>query len=381
MEYLHQSSFPATKSELEIFSVPPTQTAISHSYQVEYRPTSSIEKGDSFEILVPASDDFTDLQATMIDLIVGTVNTSQASNRYHYQSWFEDTLFRVKNKIDSGRMDESDSTRIANGIFDLYFRMHLPLCEQDKLLINAVPISFRFNKSPEGFPLIKTDATDTESYQVQLNAITLHIRRVKLFPDAQISILKGLIKSPAKYFITRNEIRVFSISSNLVGATIESLFSGILPRRVVIGFVDDAAHIGSLTKDPYQFQHFNINYIALQADGNLIPSLPYQPNFEKKLYMREFVNLYRALGQDEGQPQLDVSYEDFGKSKTLFAFDLTPDGSIGAENGTLSLLKRGNIRLHVKFSKTLTTSIKAIIFAQFDNVITIDQNRNVTVDY
>ena len=54
------------------------------------------------------------------------------------------------------------------------------------------------------------------------------------------------------------------------------------------------------------------------------------------------------MNQDEGIPQLDLSYKDY-KNCVLFAFDYTADGSMGSESGTLSLVKRGNIRVEVRF--------------------------------
>ena len=113
----------------------------------------------------------------------------------------------------------------------------------------------------------------------------------------------------------------------------------------------------------------------------MVPSIPYSPNFNSNYYMREFINLYRFFGQDEGVPQLNLSYDEYGKRCTLFAFDLSPDGSIGAENGTLSLIKRGNIRLDIKFSDKLFQSVKVIVFAQFENLLIIDKDRNVSLDY
>ena len=66
MEYLHPLSAPATKSELELFRVPPTQTAIESKYEVEYRPTSSLESTKTLEFIIPPSDDFTDLSTFKI---------------------------------------------------------------------------------------------------------------------------------------------------------------------------------------------------------------------------------------------------------------------------------------------------------------------------
>ena len=136
-----------------------------------------------------------------------------------------------------------------------------------------------------------------------------------------------------------------------------------------------------MNHDPFKFEHFNINFIALYIDGVMIPSIPYTPNFNEGICMQEFVSLYRFMGQEEGHPQIKITYDQFVNNKTLFAFDLSPDGSIGAENGTLSLIRRGIIRLLVKFSKSSIKPLKAIVFGQFDNYLTIDEDRTLALAY
>ncbi|XP_053209915.1 uncharacterized protein F54H12.2-like [Panonychus citri] len=354
MEYLHEASLPASKSELQVFSIPPTQTAIESSYEVEYRPSASLESNNFYEINVPASEDFTDLASTMlhihlsvttkkgetlttankvkavkdfgnalfeqIDLSIGSVNTVQANNTYHYQAYLEDLFFRHPNQVDSGFEVSEESLRAP---FDLYFRLHSPLCEQDKLLINGVPLTFRFTKSPEGFPLIRAD-DDTSEYKIKFERFALHIKRVKLFPEAQKSIISGLEKGPAKYFITRNDVKSFSIPSGQSSASFENVYNGILPRRVLIGLVKDVAQDQNISVDPFEFKHFNTNFVAFTVDGTMIPSIPYTPNYKSKYYMREFINLYRFFNQDEGVPQLNIKYTEYPDKNALYAFDLSP---------------------------------------------------------
>ncbi|XP_015794211.1 uncharacterized protein F54H12.2-like [Tetranychus urticae] len=410
MEYLHSSSLPVSKSEIQIFAIPPTQTAIESTYEVEYRPGASLEQATSYEIDIPASEDFTDLASTyvhllvnttngdgtalaadkkvstienfgnalfnQIDMILGSINTIKANNTYPYLSYIEDRLFKHRNNSDIGSEGYTDQDPRP---CDMYFRLHLPMCTQDKLLINGVPLRFKFSKSLEDFVLMKR--TDDGPFKVKFDKFSIFIKRVKLFPEAQKSIIMGLEKGPAKYFITRNEVKTYSISADQTSVAIENVYSGSLPKRVLVGLVDDKAFTGSLASNPYEFKNFGVNYIALSMDGIMIPSIPYQPNFSQGQCMREFMCLYRYFNQDEGLPQIDISYADFKKDKTFFAFDLTPDGTIGAETGTLSLVKRGHIRLDLKFAQKLSSSIKVIVFAQFDNLITIDSDRKVFIDY
>jgi hypothetical protein len=62
------------------------------------------------------------------------------------------------------------------------------------------------------------------------------------------------------------------------------------------------------------------------------------------------------------------------------AFDLTPDLSANCSTHW-NLVKNGSLRVEVGFTRALTETINCIVYAEFDNVIEIDKNRNVIVDY
>ncbi|XP_015789088.1 uncharacterized protein F54H12.2-like [Tetranychus urticae] len=416
MEYLHVESAPVAKSELTIFSVPTTQVAIDSTYEVAYRPSASLESSQVYEIHVPPSEDLTDLSSTMlhlkvkiidstgeatkqvvkakmaknfanalfeqVDLFLNGVNLSQANNMYHYQAYLEELLYRFPSEIDVGNASRREAQFVTpDRQYDFYFKLHLPICQQDRLMINAIPMVFKFTRSLSTFPVWAAAASDTETYKTKIDSIALHVRRVKLFPDAMTSLLTTLQKVSAKYFIIRNEIKNFTITKGVNMISIENIFNGILPRRIIVGFVDEASFSGDRQANPFEFKNYSINYLALNVDGNSIPSIAYQPDFVKDLYMREFINLYRYTGQDDGIPQLNVDYDKYKHLYCLFAFELGGDGTLGGETGTLNLLKRGTIRLEIRFSETLTSQVKLVALGQFDNIITVDKERNVQLDY
>ena len=45
------------------------------------------------------------------------------------------------------------------------------------------------------------------------------------------------------------------------------MFLGQLPKRLIIGCVDIDALNGNITKNPFDFKHNKINFVALNVDG------------------------------------------------------------------------------------------------------------------
>ena len=71
MTFVHRQSCEGVKSELDLFTIPPTQNSIIDSRIVEHQPMASLDSGGPIEFLIPGSgDDYLDLANTMLHVQV-----------------------------------------------------------------------------------------------------------------------------------------------------------------------------------------------------------------------------------------------------------------------------------------------------------------------
>lgn len=308
-----------TKTELDIFSTPPTQSSVDSGTTLCVRPISSLADASPIEFLIPGSgEEYIDLAHTTLHLVarvkadeaaeanakinLAPVNNwlhsifsqvdiflnqkciTPPSNNYNYRAYVENLLNYgsdaksshlssiVWEKDDAGKMDE---LRITGGVInsghearlkiaedektiEMYCNLHCDIFNQDKFMINGVDMTVKLIKAKNEFLLM-----GAHKGHLEIVDANLFVRKVKINPAILIAHTKALAVATAKYPITRVEVKTITISRDIQSKTIDNLYLGQLPKRCIIGFVDSTAFNGSLKYNPFNFQHFNHNYLAL----------------------------------------------------------------------------------------------------------------------
>ncbi|XP_067208468.1 uncharacterized protein F54H12.2-like [Linepithema humile] len=443
MSFLHTHSNECLKSELDLFSLPLTQTSIESSQWIYYKLVTSLADDAPIEFVIPGhGEDYLDLMHTMLSLRVrvessplaeggtavgtpefkvGPVNhllhsmfnqidiyfnqklVSPPNNAYAYRAYIEALLNYSSPAKNShltcclwdmdipGLMDALLESQTPNQALvrrsryirdeqalDLIGHLHCDVFNQDKFLINGVEVRMRLVCSKDSFCLMESNSLS----KIRLLDASLLVRRAKISPGVLLSHARMLSKTTAKYPLTKVEVKTFTIHAGLVGESIDNVILGQLPKRVIVGFVDNRAFNGDRKLNPFNFKNYGINFFSLYADGMQIPSRPLQPNFSKDegLYVEAYHTLFSGTGIHFLNEGNSISREDYGQGYTLFAFDLTPDLSAHCA-GHWNLVKHGSLRLEVKFEKALTATVNCIVYAEFDNILEIDSSRQVIVDF
>lgn len=418
------------KSELDLFTLPPTQTVIERGQWVEYHPVANISDGSPVEFNISGSgEDYLDLSQTQLyvkvkilksngaSLVkedkVGPVNlflhslfsqidvslnerlVSSSNNTYPYRAMIEKLLnhgFDTKTsqlsaemffKDTAGRMNVYD-TADANpnegfnkraemfklsASVDMIGRIHVDLFHQDRLLLNMVDMKIKLIRSKPEFCLLGDG-----NFKVMLEHASLFVRKVKVSPGVVLGHAKSLEKTTAKYPVNRVMCKVYSIPSGSMSFVQDNIFTGQMPKRLVVACVDNDAFNGNYKKSPFDFKHNHINFIGVYVDGQPLPHNPLQPDFVNKNFIRSYHNLFLS-SEDRG---LYLSRSEFPDGYCLFHFDLSPDLCDGAH---LNLVRHSNLRLELKFGMPLPQTISVLVYAEFENLIEINKARNILYDF
>lgn len=434
MSFLHNNSCECAKSELDLFALPSTQTSIESGQWSNYSPVSSLTDDGPIEFLIPGSgDDYIDLSHTLLlvkakivnrdstpisDTIkVGPVNNwmhslfsqldvylnqkliSPPNNTYAYRAyietllnygrdakrthltcgfWYDDTAHHMDT---CDKENEGFDTRwqLSKGKeVEMMGHLHGDIFNQEKFLINGVEMRIKLVRTKETFNLMCSDVDS--KFKVNITNASLLVRKARINPSVLLAHQKVLSSTTAKYPITRAEVKVLTIPTGVQGKALDNIFLGQIPKRCVIGFVNNTAFNGSLNTNPFNFAHHNINLFSLYVDGQQIPACTLQPSFDTDMITSAYNTLFSGTGihfMNEGNY---ITKYDYTGGFCLMAFDLTPDLCANSQSHW-NLIKHGSVRMEVRFDKALTATVNCIVYAEFDNVIEINKNRDISIDY
>ena len=439
MKLLHEQSAQCLRSELDLFSVPPTQTAVESSQWIEYSPVSTITSSSPIEFIVSGSgEDYVDLSNTLIevkacikssesspvdntvpvapinntlhelfsqvDVSLNDVNVSSATTTYPYRAYLETHLNfgadAKKSRLQAALYYIDDNISISNPIpessgtknrglkkrheictkktFDMIGPLHADVFNQSKYLLNGVSMKLRLSRSKDDFVLMAKD--NTTKYMIEILSAKLFIRKLKISPSLCLAHERILQTKTAKYPISRVECKIIHLPQGQKNFSHDNLFLGQLPKRIVMGIVDNRAFNGDLTLNPFNFQHCDLNFLAVHLDGRQIPWAPLQPSYSGDSYIRAFYTQFtggEGISSDTGNT---IGREVFSKGHALYCFDLTPDLSSSCGHH-FSVSKSGNLRLELGFETALTFTGNVLVYSEFDSIIEIDKDRNVTRNY
>ena len=443
MALLHEKSCPCTSSQLDLFTVPPTQTSILSGTWDEYHPISNLLDGSPIEFHIAGTpEEYVDLVQTKLHIKAKVTNgdgtrlavdapvapanlflqslfsqcevslneklVSVASNNYAYRAYLETLLNYGKEaketqltsalffKDKAGMMDECDPNANADVVntglkkryeysarsrtIDMIGPLHSDIFMQDKLLLSGIDLKVKLTPAKAAFCLISTDPQG--DYKVSITHATLLVRRVKVSPSVSLSHARALGMGTARYPLNRVEVKAFSIPAGTMSYSKDNLFLGQLPQRLVVGLVDNDAYNGILNKNGFNFKNMNLNYLGLTVDGQHVPdSKPLTPKFTVaggQSYVQAYQTLFAGLNkmyQDTGH---FISRDDYPNGYTLYCFDLSPDLNQGDH---LNLIKKGNLRLEMRFGQALPQTVMVIVYGQFQNILEVDKQRNILLEY
>ena len=249
------------------------------------------------------------------------------------------------------------------------------ICNQGKLILNGVDVDITFTPNKDQFRLMTYP--DDLKCKILIEQMNLSVCKVRVAPGVLIGHGNMLNHRNAKYPYQRTEIRTYAIPAQNMSDTIENVYKGVIPSKLIVGFVDQSAFHGDFKSNPLKFDHFNISNIALTIDGIPTPKKGLALDIDNDRYLEAIIALYRTTGKLWEDTDIVIDRDTWKQGLALFAYDIDPTAA--PDLRYIGVLKFGHTRLVFSFKEKLERSIMVVMYAVFPSRLEIDQARNVTI--
>ena len=423
---------PSVSNEFDYFQKEPIQAAIVNEYDREYSPTAAIQQNAPIEFEIKGGDrNYLDLNNSKLeikcrlleaddgniaaDANVGLANLTlhslftsvetelqgqtigDTNNLYPYRAMFE-TLVTTNSLLSKTRLKAvgwdkdtaghmADFRMAADGANEgfkersnsyresaqvtLIGRLHTDIFHQNLDIPSNVDMKLRLLPSRTPF-YIKKPAANDHHYKVQIFHARFLARTKELSPNIILAHEKMLQKTNFRIPFTKVSMKRLTIPTGVTNIEFDNVYTGVLPKRVMLGMVQDADLNGQHTTNQFNFQSFNVRYLSMKVNGQDVTRIPYQPNFATGDYIREYYCFLEGLGLDVGTKSIDITPTDWSTSYNLYVFRLMP-------SGIQSIPVSGSARLELKFSIATAQNIIAILYSESNAILEIDRYRNVII--
>ena len=432
-------------NELALFQPIPTEKAIDEVKWVNYRPTMQITDSGPIEFNIsPTSSYYVLLSKTYLGLKVkitkkdGTSITNQnvaltnlplsscfrqcdislnqqiinasVSTNYPYKAYL-DVLLNSNSDQKEGVLqgegfykdvayyfDRGDNAghsyrqRLTKNsiIADFQGVLHCDIAKQDRAILNNVGINVKLWQSNDEFRLFsgpEVDESVSTDYKLEIVDAVLKVCFLSVNPSTIIAQNAMLASKPASYPFWKSVVKSYGIAKGSFSFTIEDLFFGNCPNQLVVGFVKSSAYSGDMKSNPFNFEHFSLNFLEFTLDSVSVPGTPFSPKYiedptsgsggtPKKQYLNGYTNEYLSLFKSKFPKRdgISVALSDYPGGYCLYVFDLKP----GTNKHLYSEPVNGHTRLSGKFDSALEDPLVAIVYGIFPSKFSIDQSRLVS---
>ena len=338
-----------------------------------------------------------------VDVILGGKLISSATNTYAHRSILEVLLNYNKEAAESqlgcglfckdtaGQMEEMDIsadsvlntglgtrsewTKVSK-IVELQGRIHSDLFNQEKLILNGVDPTVKLHRHKSEFCLLSADIAS--AYKIVIVDAILYVKKIELTPSVFNAINTVLNDKNVQYAIMRTTPKVFTVPRGQQSQHIDNAFLDEIPKRIAICMMANNSYNGNYKKNPFNFKHYyNVTQIGISVNGEEVPFKPLKLNFDEKLFVTAYNTLFSGTGKLHGNSGSIIKREAYSEGYMIIVADLTPF-EIG---DNFDLKAEGTLSIDLVFKSPLAATISVLVYAEYDNVIEIDNNRNVIKDW
>ena len=260
--------------------------------------------------------------------------------------------------------------------FYFSFFPFVDIFSSDRYLPPKTSLGLEFFRSRDPFPLLAGAGNNT-NYKINLHDFKIKIRHVTPDPKLDLAMEKKFLSSDSHLPFHRTTLKTYQMHSGKIDLSIPNLFTGNLPRHVLVAMVNNSAATGQLKHNPFVFHHYGVDNYAMIENGMVYPSEGVKIDVPGLDIVSAYKFFLDNIGVSHSDTEIGVDINDYFQGSFVMAFDMTPDLCNGAHRHAP---RSGVMELKLYLKTALEEPVTILVLGTYDTDLGIS-NETVKLDY
>jgi hypothetical protein len=227
----------------------------------EYIRTTLNEPRDTKETFLQSQCYYADTPGQFDNVEIKTTEEVQADSS---KAESKKTVEKVVNK---GFLERRQRILDGSGEFEIRGKVGSGLFNNGRLLLKQTKLTLILTKNDDSFALI-----GNKDFRFKFVKLGLWVKHVIPNDEIQNSINMRITSSPIYYHTIQTKVSIYSFEGKTNEFSTKVNSENIIPNRLIVCFADsDAVSTGNFSKNPFNFQTYQINEIDLREGTSSFP--------------------------------------------------------------------------------------------------------------
>ena len=246
----------------------------------------------------------------------------------------------------------------------VYFciNIHADITTLRKFIPPNVKIMLELRRNSDDFCLLSHQPVD--NFKIELDEMRIRVNRIESSTDVTKYYANEIRKGKVpRLSIDRSLLKTYTVSKGRLDLSEYNIISGRqLPDQIIIGVLEEGAHSGDITKNPFHFQDFDITEACLVVNGRREPPEIYRVNKDTGDKADLYNSFLENVGVGTDDRECGITYEDYYGGSFLLVWDRTQDK---CNRFHRHKQESGSIDVHLKTKRPLDKTVTVVMYATY----------------
>ena len=211
-------------------------------------------------------------------------STPTKENILAFKGYIKDTPGKFDDVGNGGHNSSNDGYLKRQKMFEeskwVYFciNIHADITTLRKFIPPNVKMMLELRRNSDEFCLLSHKSID--NFKIELEDVRVRVNRIESSTEVSKYYANELkMGKMPRLSIDRSLLKTYTVSQGRMDLSEYNIISGRqLPDQIIIGVLEEGAHSGDITKNPFHFQDFDISEACLVVNGRREPPEIYRVN-------------------------------------------------------------------------------------------------------